>query len=158
MTVQVVTVDAAAALRAHVNSLTGSLVGEGHPLERGAWLGEGPRAPSRPRSPYRGAYAILSQVGGTLQISSDAPYQLPRVSASIYGVTALQAALAARAYTDALFALSTGPVTVTWTAADQTAQTAVIRSVDSITGPLQVADSGPEARYLVDAVLVCTAA
>lgn len=158
MTVAAVTVDAVGALRAYMNGRTTTLVGDGHPLALGVWLGDGPRENSRPRSPYRSAYAVLSQAGGVLQATSQAPFHLPRVSASIYGITSVTAEAAARAYTDELFILSeNAPVTVTWTV-DSVERSAVIRSIDSITGPLEVANRGPEPRYLVDAVLVCTPA
>lgn len=159
MTTIAVAVDGAGALRAYVNSRTDRLVGAGKPLELGAWIGDGPRTTARPRSPYRGAYAVLSQAGGSVQALSQTPFALPRVSSSIYGVTALQATKAAVAYANLLFELSElAPVTVTWTPNDDAQQSVIIKSVDSITGPLEVADTGPEPRFLVDCVLVCTPA
>lgn len=150
-------VDAEGALTAYVNSLTTTLVGAGHPLTLGAWLGDGPRQTERPRGKYAGAYAVLSRVGGGPNATDQMPWDYPRVSASIYGLTRLQAATAAIAYANTLLALDGTPVTVTWTPQDQAVRQAVLLVVDQVTGPTEIR-GGSEPQYLVDAVIVCTPA
>lgn len=150
-------VDAEGALAAWINSLTSTLVGAGKPLELGAWVGDGPRGTDRPRGPYKGAYAVLTVVGGPVEAPGGIPFSYPRVSASIYGVTKLQASTAAVAYTNTLRTLAGQPVTVTWTPPDNVQRTAVLQSVEQITGPLLVR-GGSEPQYLVDAIVAVSPA
>lgn len=152
-----VVADAEGALKAYVNSLTLTLVGVGKPLALGMWLGDGPRGTDRPRAPQRGAYGVLSRVGGNPRATDAAPWDWPRLSASIYGVTRQQALTAAAAYANELLALDGAPVRVEWTGPDDVARVVTVLVVDSITGPLWVPDN-KEPRYTVDAIVVCTPA
>lgn len=155
MTVAVI--DAEGALRAWINSLTTTLVGTGKPLALGMWLGDGPRETSRPRGPYRGAYGVLARVGGGPRMTDESPWDWPRISASIYGVTRLQAHTAAVAYANTLAGLDGAPVAVAWTPSDQVGRVATLLVCQDLTGPLWAPD-GDEPRYLVDAVIVATPA
>ncbi|HKN57162.1 MAG TPA: hypothetical protein VJX66_32050 [Amycolatopsis sp.] len=150
--------DIVGAWRAYLNSLTGvgQLVGAGNPIVLGFWLGDGPRETSRPRGPYKGAFGVLSRIGGAPNPLDEAPWDYPRVSASLYGVTTLQADTAALAYVNTLLSLDGTPVRVTWTPDDAVARVATLLSVESISGPLEI--PGPEPRRLVDAVITCTPA
>jgi len=129
-------VDAVAALRDWLNSLTTTLVGEGHPLAKGAHLHE-----------LRGAattcYALLSVVGSGTALGAENPDHRARVSASVYGPNQEAATTAAVAYANALLALDGRPVAMT-------GATCLVVDADSITGPLWSPDrTGP--RLLVDA-------
>lgn len=158
MTVQTdAVVDAVGALRAWINSRTGTLVGDGKPLALGAWIGEPPRSTSGPRAPYRGAYAVLSRVGGGPNALDAPPWDYPRISARIGGVTHLQASTAATAYANELLTLDGQPRTVTWTGADDIQRSVILLSCDQIVGPLEIPGTA-EPTYLVDAVVVCTPA
>jgi hypothetical protein len=150
-------VDAEGALRAWINSLTTTLVGDGKPLALGLWLGDGPRETTRLRSPYRGAYGVLARVGGGPRMTDESPWDWPRISTSVYGVTRLQAHTAAIAYANTLATLDGAPVAVTWTPPDALERVATLLVCQDITGPLWAPD-GDEARYLVDAVIVATPA
>lgn len=122
-------------LRTWVNTLTGTLVGTGHPLTLGAHL-------HRLRSPARGCYAILTAVGTPLSLDEEQTTGAGRISASIYSATTREnAALAAVAYANALQTITfTRPVV----------GSVRLMCVDAVTGPLYVPDIAEE-RYLVDA-------
>lgn len=131
-------VDAEACVRAWVNGPAG-LTGAGRPLPLGAHL-------TRLRSPARGAYVLLSRVGGTSALTAERPVDQARVSASIYGRTKESAAAAAVAYANALEPLTLGVPAVMGAAK--------CVAVDDVAGPLAVDehDTGREQfRYLVDA-------
>lgn len=135
-------VDPEAAVRDWVNGLTATLVGEGKPLAKGAYLHE-----------LRGAatvcYALLSIVGGGTANGAESPDHRARVSASVYGPTKESATTAAVGYANALLALN-------GTAVAMTGATCLVCDPDSITGPLWSPDRvGP--RLLVDADFVLRA-
>lgn len=158
MTVQTdAVVDVVGALRAWVNSRTATLVGDGKPLALGAWLANPPRSTNTPRAPYRGAYAVLSRVGGGPDALDTAPWDRPRVSARIGGVTYGQASAAATAYANALLTLDGTPIPVTWTGEDNIERAVTLLACDQIVGPLEIPGT-TEPQFLVDAVIVCTPA
>lgn len=135
-------IDSEGVLKEWVNSLSGpgGLVGEGNPLALGAHL-------RRLRSPFRGAYALLSVVGTPVPLVEERATAQARISASIYGVTKENAGRAAVAYANAL---TTVPVL------KPVALGAQIHTVDAITGPVYLGDIDEE-RYLVDADVYFTA-
>ena len=132
---QAVFVDAKGVVRQWINAQT-MLVGAGHPLRLGAHF-------VHIRSPYEGAFALLSQVGGSDDFRAGWASRA-RISASIYGMTWQTATLAAVAYANALRSLAVGNTAMTG---------ATCLTVESITGPLDSADRN-EPRMLVDAVFV----
>lgn len=133
-------VDASGTLRAWLNTLTTDLVGPGKPLALGVHF-------NRLRSPARGAYALLSQVGTPEQLTEETLTCQSRISASIYGMTKASAALAAKAYANALLQITTIKPVVGGVQ---------IHTVDGISGPLEIPD-GDEIRFLVDADVFFTA-
>jgi len=127
-------VDAEAAVAAWVNTQTGTLVGEGRPLSKGAHLHE-------LRGAATACYARLSVVGGAATLNAENPDHRARISASIFGPTKEAAAAAAVAYANALRGLDGRPATMG-------AATGLV--ADAVVGPLWAPDgAGP--RYLVDA-------
>jgi hypothetical protein len=136
-------VDAEEALRSWVNGLTATLVGEGHPLAKGAHLHE-------LRGAATACYALLSLVGGSPALSAENPDHRARISASIFGPTKEAATAAAVGYANALLTLDGRPTAMT-------GAVCLICDPDSITGPLWSPDrAGP--RLLVDADLYLRAA
>ena len=132
-------VDAEGAVRDWINSLTEDLVGLGNPLQLGAHL-------DRLRSPARGCYAWLIRVGGSRSMTAERPFDLARISASVYGTTKKTAADAASAYVAALESLDGRRTALN---EDVTCQT-----VDFITGPIAIdahATGEEQYRYLIDA-------
>lgn len=127
-------VDAEGAWRDYVNTLAGDLVGTGFPLARGAFL-------KRLRSPAKGAYAYLMDIGGDDQWT-DYGTTSRRISAQIFGNTKAQAADAAIAYAN----------TLRRTRRVQLVPGVFLHTVAGITGPLYTPDADEE-RYLVDADL-----
>ncbi len=129
-------VDAVAALRSWVNTLTATLVGDGNPLAKGAHLHE-------LRGAATACYALLSVVGSGTANGAENPDHRARISASIYGPTEESATVAAVGYANALLALDGRPTAMT-------GATCLICDPDSITGPLWSPDrAGP--RLVVDA-------
>lgn len=98
-------VPAEQAWQAWVNGLS-SLVGEGHPLAGGAFLGH------QVRSPADGAYAVGARMSRTLPavIAEDDSVDVARISAVIYGGTVAAAETAAVAYANAVEHLTGAPV------------------------------------------------
>jgi hypothetical protein len=128
-------VDAERALAGWVNSLTGSLVGEGHPLVKGAHLHE-------LRGAATSCYLLLAIVGSTTGLGAEDPDHRARLSGLVFGPTKESATSAAVAYANALLALDGRPVPMT-------GATCLVVDPDSITGPLWSPDrAGP--RLLVD--------
>jgi hypothetical protein len=117
-----------------INSLTGSLVGQGRPLVKGASV-------NQLRGAATACYAWLSQVGGSDAFGAENPDQRARVSAQVYGPTKESAANAAAGLADAISNLSGDPALLPG---------ALVLVADAITGPLWAPD-GDEPRYLVDA-------
>lgn len=113
---------AVTAVRAWVNSLTGTLVGSGRPLAHGAHR-------HHLRSPGQGAYALLSRVGGTQELIAEDGVDRARISASIYAGTDEAAEIAAVAYANAVAALRGAP-------AAMGAATCLV--ADNIAGPFLV--------------------
>lgn len=130
---QAVFVDAKGAVRAWVNSLTATLVGAGKPLALGAHF-------VRLRSPYSGAFLLLSQVGGDDVYLAEGA-QRARISGQVYATTQQTADLAAIAYANAVRQLGVGNVLMVG---------AVCLTAGNISGPVE-ADDGDEPRRLVDA-------
>ncbi|MEU9888010.1 hypothetical protein [Sphaerisporangium sp. NPDC051011] len=124
---------AVTAVRAWINSLD-SLVGKGLPLALGAF-----RAADPPRSPGQGAYALLSQVGGSLELVAEEGIGRARISATIYAGTDEAAEAAAVAYLNTLEALTGDPAPM--------GDIARCLVADDITGPVALPDLG----YLIDA-------
>ncbi len=130
-------VDAEGAVADWVNSLTGTLVGEGQPLMKGAFLHE-------LRGAASSCYALLSIIGGSPVLSAEDPDMRARISASIYGPTKEAATLAAVAYANHVLACDGRPTPM------GAAATCLVVDPDSLTGPLWSPDgAGP--RLLVDA-------
>lgn len=131
-------VDAEGAVRDWINTQTTALVGVGNPLQLGAFL-------DRLRSPAKGAYALISRVGGSRSLTAERPFDLAMISASIYGTTKKDACDAAVAYVNALEALDGHRTPM--------GETVVCQAVDNIFGPVAIDGSltGEEQfRYLVD--------
>jgi hypothetical protein len=126
--------DVEGAIRAWVNAQT-ALVGAGKPLPLGVHL-------RRLRSPDRGAYLLLSRIGGGPDPAADANVDQARLSAAVYGVTKAAAALGAAAYGNLLAAQVGAPQAITG---------GRLLTVTDITGPLYLPD-GDEERYVLDAV------
>jgi hypothetical protein len=129
-------IDAEPAVRAWINAQA-TLVGAGNPLPKGAQL----RAL---RSPYQGAYALLSIVGGTgSELTAEVDFQRARISAEIRGTKKEAAARGAVAYANALLSVRK-PTQM---------GSAVCQFVDpsAITGPVDLSAIDNEPRYLVDA-------
>ena len=128
-------IDAEAAVKQWVNELCPTLVGPGNPMPLGAHL-------RRMRSPLKGAYVLLSRIGG-YDDTGEMNIDNARMSGSVYGVTKEAAGKAAAAYANALRSLEGKPVRT---------DAGTICAVVQITGPLFSKD-GDEDRYLVDAVI-----
>ncbi|MFD6565391.1 hypothetical protein [Micromonospora profundi] len=129
-------VDAERAAADWINSLTGSLVGVGNPLAKGAFLHE-------MRGAASACYALLSVIGGSPTISPENPDHRARISASIYGTTKEAATTAALAYANALLTLDGRPQPMT-------GAVCLVVDPDSISGPLWSPDRGGP-RLIVDA-------
>lgn len=130
-------VDAERAIADWVNSLTGSLVGLGQPLAKGAHL-------NAMRGAASSCYALLTLLPASVALGVENPDMRARVSASIYGPTKEAATAAALAYADALLTLD-GRRQPMGDAAD-----CLVVDPDSISGPLWTPDqAGP--RLVVDA-------
>jgi len=129
---------AVTAVRTWVNSLTGTLVGQGRPLALGAFR-------QQPRSPGHGAYAVLSRIGRSGDLVAEDTIDSPRISASIYAGTDEAAEIAAVAYANHLDALRGAP------AAMGDARCLV---ADDLAGPLLVDNHDTDReqyQYVVDA-------
>lgn len=132
-------VDAEGVVKNWVNAQTFDLVGEGHPLPKGALL-------NRLQGAAPAAYVALSLVGGTPDMGAEDPDHRARISGSVYGRTKEAASTAAVAYANKVAGLAlTGSPLVT-------VQGALVRllTADSIVGPLWLPDLD-EPRYVVDA-------
>lgn len=130
-------VDAERAVADWVNSLTGTLVGVGQPLTKGAHLHQ-----LRAAAPT--CYALLSMLPGGVALSPENPDHRARISASIYGPTKEAATAAALAYCDALLTLDGTPQPMGANAV------CLVVDPDSISGPYWAPDqAGP--RLVVDA-------
>ncbi|MGH3659605.1 MAG: hypothetical protein ACRDUA_23395 [Micromonosporaceae bacterium] len=127
-------VDAEAAVKAWVNTLTADLVGDDNPLTLGAHL-------HRLRSPYKGCYVRLLLIGGTPELTPERPMHRARISGQIYGLTKEATAVAAVAYANAVASLAGIPAVM---------GSASCLCAADITGPLD-ATAGDEPMYLVDA-------
>lgn len=128
-------VDAEGILRTYLNGLT-TLVGNGQEFLLGFFL-------RRPRSPYKGAYGLISRVGGS-DAWNEAAADQPRISVSIFAPTKQAALIGAVAYANTLRTLAAAPPTVTGVR---------IMAADNITGPTYIPAGGTtaEEQYLVDA-------
>jgi hypothetical protein len=118
-------------IRAWLATQTGSLVGQGRPVPLGAHL-------KRLRSPYRGAYLLLSRVGGGPD-PGEVNVDQARLSAAAYAMTARGAAAAAAAYANLLVSIA-APVPLSG---------GRLLAVTDLSGPLDLPD-GDEERYVVD--------
>lgn len=137
-------VDAKGAVRKWINTgLAGILTGAGKPMPKGAFIG------NEIRSPDRGAWCVLTQVGGDDRITASASPSRARISASVRGVTAEDADKAAAAYANQLRAIA-GARTVL-------PDGVVCHMVGDIAGPLDVGGA-PEPTRLVDADFYLTSA
>jgi hypothetical protein len=130
-------VDGGGAVRAWVNSLTSTLVGEGHPLQLGAALKIREGAATVP-------YGFLVELTGYLWGGHESPDFAQRISMQVYGPTRESAADGARAYHEELIPLLLG------TRAVLPGLGISIVGVDNIDGPQWFPD-GDEPRYVVDA-------
>ncbi|MCX5066662.1 hypothetical protein OOJ91_12310 [Micromonospora lupini] len=129
-------VDAERAVAGWINSLTGSLVGPGRPLLKGAHL-------TALRGAASSCYALLSLLPGSVALGVENPDHRARVSASIYGPTKEAATTAAIAYANAL-------LTLDGRRQPMTGAVCLVVDPDSISGPAWLPDqAGP--RLLVDA-------
>lgn len=132
--------DAAGAVRDWVNSLTGSLVGQGNPLPLGASLKQREGAASV-------AYGFLFELPGTGQWGgAEHPSMSALLSMQIYGPTRQAASEAAVAYCEALEPLHQGFRAYSPSGVE-------IVGVASIDGPSWQPD-GDEPRYIVDAMFL----
>lgn len=130
-------VDAEGAVAAWVNSLTGTLVGVGNPLTKGAHLHE-------LRGAATACYALLAALPGGTALGVENPDHRARITASIYGPTKEAATAAALAYADALLTLDGRPQPM------GAAAVCLVADPDSIAGPYWAPDqAGP--RLVVDA-------
>jgi hypothetical protein len=125
-------VDATGILKDWINTQT-ALVGDGHPLPLGAHL-------RLLRSPGRGAYAMLSKVGGDTGWTEEGVASRARISASIFGFTEEEATAASIAYANTVTQIR---------AVKPIVRNCKIEMVDGITGPL-VVPSTQGVQYLVD--------
>lgn len=142
-------VDSEAVLVAWVN-LQDTLVGQDKPLALGAHL-------KHLRSPAKGCYALITRAGGGPVPGDEAPIDLARMSASIYGSTMAAASLAATAYANALLSLDGTPQLVTVTRDGKALLSpGVIWATDQVT--ILHSPDGAEERYLVDALVAFTPA
>lgn len=115
-----------------------TLTGRGKPLDHGAFR-------TRPRSPSRGAYALLTRIDSADALIAEEAVDQARIAAVIYAATDEAAETAATAYANELAALSGTPTPM----GDVTCLV-----VDDITGPLFVDDragDGEQFAYAVDA-------
>jgi hypothetical protein len=87
--------DAVGAMKTWINSRTDTLVGEGHPLQKGAEAKQLSGAASA-------CYAFLSLVGTSQTGGAENPDTAARLSAQVYGPNILSVALAAAALADEL--------------------------------------------------------
>jgi hypothetical protein len=136
-----VAVDAEGVLRAWLNSLTSTLVGNTHPVDLGFSL-------ELRRSPFRGCYGLLTRVGSDEGLGVEAASDMARISCSIFSTTKVSAAAGAVAYANTLRTLSTvKPV----------AAGRILTVATNITGPIWVPNlvkNHPQ--YLVDADIYFT--
>lgn len=125
--------DAEGLVKTWINVSSG-LVGAGLPLAKGAHL-------RRLRGPYKGAYVLLSVIGGASTLVPEKPVHRARISGQVYGISKEGAAVAAAAYGTALDNLRGVPVAMS---------PALCLFASDVTGPLYAPDVDEE-RYLVDA-------
>lgn len=133
-------VDAKGALRTWLNSQE-SLTGPDTAMPKGFFIG------AEIRSPDTGAWGVLTSVGGDDRLTASASPSRARISASIRGVTAQDADLAAAAYANHLRSIA-GVRTVMGSV--------VCHMVGDITGPIDVGGT-PEPTRLLDADFYLTA-
>lgn len=120
-------VDAVAAMRVWINGRTATLVGDGHPLQKGAHLRHLDGAASA-------TYALMAELAGTRSLDSgESPDMVASLEAQVYGGTREAATAAAVALAEELSTQFTGaPVGVTGV---------LIMVVDDIQGPTWVPDN-----------------
>jgi hypothetical protein len=123
-------------LRHWTNTRPG-LVGKGAPLAMGAF----PTTP-RPNTAQRGAYAILSQIGGDNNWVAEGNIFRARVSARIEAMTDLGAETGAIAYANALLQIpAERPVIMGWR----------LVALGDVAGPIYTGTGSDLESYLVDA-------
>jgi hypothetical protein len=136
-------VDAEGAFKDYLNTLTGTLVGQGKPLAHGAHL--------KPlRSPAAGAYVWLTLISGSPSLTAENPVGRARISGLIYGATKEAASKGATAYANLLASLDGKRTPM---------RDVICLTSDNIQGPSLVNDQDStknQYRYLVDADLFFT--
>jgi hypothetical protein len=127
--------DAESAVRSWINSRP-DLYGPGHPIPKGAHL-------RRLRSPLKGAYLLVTTIGGSATGSPEAGTYTARISATAYGLTKEGASQAAVAYARAVGELAGVPVVM---------GPARCLYATAMTGPIDLVElDDSEPRYAVDA-------
>lgn len=127
--------DVEGVVRNWINTRT-DLVGDGKPLQRGAFLN---------LQKASGPYVFIIAVGTPPDLTAETPIGRARISATIYAGTKGAASKAAIAYVNVLETLTGKP---------ERMGDYLCRVVDNITGPLPLDDhltNREEFRYLVDA-------
>lgn len=138
-----VSVDAEGAVHDWLNSLTTTLVGETRPVTLGFHY-------DLLRSPGRGAYGLISRIGGNDGITPETPADMARISVSFFSTTKKTAAAAAVAYANTLRGLSAAPYV-------SAAYGVTLRLADNLTGPTWIPNLLKQLpQYLVDADIYLT--
>jgi hypothetical protein len=133
-------VDALGSVRTWINSLSvpssslPALVGMVGLMPKGAHL-------HRLRSPFKSAYAVLSLIGGSLELIPETPFYRGRVSADILGLTKEGANAAAIGYANWVYSVRT-PIPMGMVYCQFT---------DALSGPLDLTILEKEPRFVVDA-------
>jgi hypothetical protein len=127
--------DAEGTVRLWVNSRDDLVNGENAPVMKGAHF-------ARLRSPFKGAYVVLTRLGGVTALSPEVPVDRARIGAVVYGVSKQTASIGATAYANAVESLRGDPVTINGVKILFTA---------NMIGPLDITMFDKEPRYSVDA-------
>jgi len=128
-------VDAEATIRLWVNSRSDLTNGSDAPIGKGAHF-------QRMRSPFKGAYVVVTRISGGSDLSPEAPADRARINATIYGVSKYAASTGATAYANAVASLRGVPATFGGVQ---------ILFAANIIGPLDITLHDKEPRYSVDA-------
>lgn len=136
-------VDAVGAFRDWINSRTTTLVGQGNPLQKGAYLRDHDGSPDK-------CYAVLALLPGTTAAgAAESPQMYARISASIYGPSIEAVTKASVAYADEIVTGLAGQ----WVTVRSGTDAVQLWAADDVTGPSDLPD-GNLPRHIVDCTVI----